>query len=168
MINCTFAYNDAYDGGALAMLGGGDIVLKNSILWMNTAAGFGQEMYVDGAGSTVTSRYSSVSGTSSTYAYTTGGGTVSWGPGILVTNPLFASATDVHLQSTRGRYDPVAQIFDPSDTEDSPAIDVGDPADEVGDESVPNGGLINLGAYGGTSEASRSAGGSAGTMLLYR
>ena len=166
VINCTFAYNDAYDGGALAMLGGGDIVLKNSILWMNTAAGFGQEMYVDGAGSTVTSRYSSVSGTSSTYAYTTGGGTVSWGPGILVTNPLFASASDLHLQSLYGRVDEVTQTI-VQDEEQSPAIDAGDPLDNVGLEPKPNGFIINLGAYGGTTEASLSSFGLGGSLLLF-
>jgi outer membrane protein assembly factor BamB len=37
-----------------------------------------------------------------------------------------------------------------------PSTDQGDPADAVGDEPAPNGGRINLGAYGGTAEAERS------------
>ena len=36
-------------------------------------------------------------------------------------------------------------------------IDNGDPADSVGDEPAPNGGRINIGAYGGTDEATPSA-----------
>lgn len=35
----------------------------------------------------------------------------------------------------------------------SPTIDAGDPALPVGDEPAPNGGRINLGAFGGTAEA---------------
>ena len=36
------------------------------------------------------------------------------------------------------------------------STDEGDPADAVGDEPTPNGGRINLGAFGGTAEAERS------------
>jgi outer membrane protein assembly factor BamB len=48
-------------------------------------------------------------------------------------------AGDVRLPSTQG------------------STDKGDPADAVGDEPAPNGGRINLGAYGGTAEAELSA-----------
>lgn len=37
-----------------------------------------------------------------------------------------------------------------------PTTDRGDPADPVGDEPTPNGGRINLGAYGGTADAEPS------------
>jgi len=37
-----------------------------------------------------------------------------------------------------------------------PTTDQGDPADAVGDEPTPNGGRINLGAYGGTADAELS------------
>jgi len=40
----------------------------------------------------------------------------------------------------------------------SPCIDRGDPNNPVGDEPDPNGGIINMGTYGGTSEASMSIG----------
>jgi len=36
---------------------------------------------------------------------------------------------------------------------DSPYIDRGDPQQDVGAEPAPNGGIVNLGAYGGTAEA---------------
>jgi hypothetical protein len=70
--------------------------------------------------------------------------------------PLFANAAagDFHLKSVVGRYDPANGWV--MDTVTSPAIDAGNPADSVGLESSPNGGRINLGAYGGTVEASRS------------
>ncbi len=38
----------------------------------------------------------------------------------------------------------------------SPCIDAGDPNTPVGDEPESNGGVINMGAYGGTAEASKS------------
>jgi hypothetical protein len=38
----------------------------------------------------------------------------------------------------------------------SPCIDAGDPASPIGQEPFPNGGRINMGAYGGTAEASLS------------
>ncbi len=45
------------------------------------------------------------------------------------------------------------------DAATSPCIDAGDPNSPVGDEPQPNGGRINMGAYGGTAEASKSSGG---------
>ena len=38
----------------------------------------------------------------------------------------------------------------------SPCIDRGDPVDDCSDEPEPNGGIINMGAYGGTPQASLS------------
>ena len=38
----------------------------------------------------------------------------------------------------------------------SPCIDAGDPMSLIGPEPFPNGGIINMGAYGGTVEASKS------------
>lgn len=46
-----------------------------------------------------------------------------------------------------------------SDPVDSPCLDRGDPAAVCSDEPFPNGGRIDLGAYGGTPEASKSPGG---------
>jgi len=70
-------------------------------------------------------------------------------------NPLFVDADggDFHLSSTGGSWHGGAFT---ADGESSPSIDAGDPADDVGGESVPNGGRINQGAYGGTLQASRS------------
>ena len=38
----------------------------------------------------------------------------------------------------------------------SPCIDAGDPMTPIGYEPFPNGGVINMGACGGTGEASKS------------
>ena len=62
---------------------------------------------------------------------------------------------DYHLKSQAGRWDPVSESWIIDDVT-SPCIDVGDPNSPVGDEPEPNGERINIGAYGGTAEASKS------------
>ena len=62
---------------------------------------------------------------------------------------------DYHLKSQAGRWDPVSRSWVKDDVT-SPAIDAGDPASPVGVEPFPNGWRINMGAYGGTAEASKS------------
>ena len=78
---------------------------------------------------------------------------------------------DLHLQSTVGSFHggsfaPVVNLGTglpemlgatlTADAAQSPAIDRGDVASSVAEEPAPNGGYINLGAYGGTAEASLS------------
>jgi hypothetical protein len=48
----------------------------------------------------------------------------------------------------------------------SPCIDAGDPASACGNEPIPNGGRINMGAYGNTAQASKSC--VSGTVILLR
>lgn len=62
---------------------------------------------------------------------------------------------DYHLKSQAGRWDPVNRSWVKDDVT-SPAIDAGDPDSPIGQEPFPNGGRINMGAYGGTVEASKS------------
>lgn len=62
---------------------------------------------------------------------------------------------DYHLQSQAGRWDPNTSGW-VQDEVTSPCVDAGDPSSPVGDEPQPNGGRINMGAYGGTVEASKS------------
>lgn len=62
---------------------------------------------------------------------------------------------DCHLKSQAGRWDPVRADW-VLDLVTSPCIDAGDPASPVADEPEPNGGRINMGACGGTPEASKS------------
>jgi hypothetical protein len=67
---------------------------------------------------------------------------------------------DYHLMSTwpeGGRWNPVLESWVTDDV-DSPCLNRGDPNSPIGVEPNPNGGRINLGAYGGTAEASKSNG----------
>ncbi len=62
---------------------------------------------------------------------------------------------DYHLKSQAGRWEPDSRTWVQDDAT-SPCIDAGDPNYPIGYESFPNGGIINMGAYGGTAEASKS------------
>lgn len=75
------------------------------------------------------------------------------GVGNLDADPQFAD--DYHLKSAAGRWDPLTASWIQDNTT-SPCIDAGDPSLPVLAEPAPNGGRINLGAYGGTAEASKS------------
>lgn len=77
------------------------------------------------------------------------------GNGLIHNNPLFADSpnNDYHLKSKEGRYFQGQWIID---TEHSPAIDAGDPTSNYSLETLPNGGRVNIGAYGNTIQASRS------------
>jgi hypothetical protein len=137
VVNCTFINNLATSGSKIHNQGGA-LTLTNCILWNNTPP----EVRV-GAG-TVSVTYSDIRG-----GFT--------GEGNIAADPLFADAAngDYHLKSHWGRWDPVNESW-VIDGITSPCIDTGDPSSPVGDEPEPNGGRINMGAYGGTPEASKS------------
>ena len=74
------------------------------------------------------------------------------GTGNISEDPLFAAPpVDFHLQSKAGRWTPGGWVKDHAH---SPCIDAGPRGVPVGPEPQPNGGRVNLGAYGGTSQAS--------------
>jgi hypothetical protein len=79
------------------------------------------------------------------------------GEGNIDTDPLFVDAAngDYHLMSQSGRWNPASESWIMDDVT-SPCIDAGDPGTSVGLEPSPNGGIINMGAYGGTAQASKS------------
>ena len=80
---------------------------------------------------------------------------------------MFADAAnrDYHLKSASGRWDSSigdwvlddGGNYDPSDDENSRCIDAGNPEFGTRNELRCNGGSPNIGAYGGTEQASRSA-----------
>jgi thioredoxin len=82
------------------------------------------------------------------------------GEGNINTDPYFADPenSDYHLKSQVGRWNPTSQVW-VIDQISSPCIDAGDPSTPVGLERFPNGGRINMGAYGSTPEASLSPSG---------
>ena len=118
-------------------------MLVNCILWGSTREA------IRGSTSEVIEGPASVS-----YSDVEGG----WpGEGNINAAPYFVDPNngDYHLKSQDGRWDPASESWVIDDTS-SPCIDAGDPNDPVGLERFPNGGRINMGAYGGTSEASLS------------
>ena len=62
---------------------------------------------------------------------------------------------DYHLKSQAGRYDPNSKSWVVDDVT-SLCIDAGYPVWPVEYEPFPNGGIVNMGAYSGTAEASKS------------
>jgi len=73
----------------------------------------------------------------------------------LAANPVLADEAngDYHLRSVVGRWSNGVWVIDATH---SPAIDAGDPTSSFGAEAAPNGARVNMGAYGNTSEASKS------------
>jgi hypothetical protein len=148
MNNCTIAGNSTTNSGGAAMyVVGSTVTIQNSIFWNN-----GSDFKADADGSLQPKL-------TVAYTLTQQGFT---GTGNISSDPLFANAAagDFHLKSTGGRFDPATKLF-VKDAVHSPAIDAGNPASPYSNETAPNGGRINLGCYGNTAEASRSAGGSA-------
>jgi len=136
LTNCTLVGNTAVmAGGAIAASGTMPVELSNCILWDNAPGQiFG--------------------GATATYCDVQGG----WpGEGNIDVDPLFADPAngDYHLKSQTGRWDEASESWVTDDV-GSPCIDTGDPDASVGDEPEPNGGRINMGAYGGTTQASKS------------
>lgn len=143
--NCTVAHNRISNPMPSSAAGGvysncGNITVKNSIVWYND----GSQMILIDPHSNSPVVFSDVQG-----GYP--------GSGNIDEQPLFAPTgiPDYHLQSLYGRYVPQSGQW-VRDGEHSPCIDAGDSSDSVGQEPVPNGKRINMGAYGGTKEASKS------------
>lgn len=70
--------------------------------------------------------------------------------------PGFWVSGDYHLQSQAGRWDPYFTQSWVRDEITSPCVDAGDPDSDYSAEPAPNGARINMGAHGGTSQASKS------------
>ncbi|UCG47567.1 MAG: right-handed parallel beta-helix repeat-containing protein [Phycisphaerales bacterium] len=79
------------------------------------------------------------------------------GRGNIDLDPCFADPAlgDYHLKSQAGRWDPQHEKWI-ADKVTSPCIDTGDMLSPIGIEPFPNGGIVNMGAYAGTAEASKS------------
>ena len=155
--NCTFDGNRAgQSGGAIASwYCPGQSILTNCILWGNLP----EETFLDSAPLVVS--YSDVrngwpgEGNIDVAPCFTDPG--HWDPNGTPddANDDFWVDGEYHLKSQAGRWDPARQAWIRDDMT-SPCIDAGDPASPIGQEPFPNGGRINMGAYGGTGEASKS------------
>jgi parallel beta-helix repeat protein len=169
--NCTFAGNLAQNGTAFICaddpFGESIIKLINCIVWDGVNG-----IWNSDDDSTIDINYSDIrGGRAGIYdPYQT----VTWGEGNIDEDPLFIEPGcwdpndtpedpnddfwidgDYHLKSQIGRYDPNIKSWVIDDVTSS-CIDAGDPNSLVCDEPEPNGGIINMGAYGGTAEASKS------------
>ena len=138
LTNCTLSKNT---GSAIRNYYNSHAVLTNCILWNDDP----NEIYDRDNSSTVV-LYSDIEG--------------DWkGEGGFNINkdPNFADAEngDYHLKSQAGRWDPINKIWVQDDV-NSPCIDAGNPNMDWMDEVWPHGKRINMGAYGGTSQASMS------------
>ena len=141
VVNCTFSANSCPAGGGAGVAAPAVIAaVSNCIFW-----DAGPEI-ADFSGTVI---YSNVNG--------------GWaGVGNIDLDPLFADAGagDYHLKSQAGRWDPGANSGAGAwilDDVTSPCIDAGDPADSVAQETMPHGARVNMGAYGGTTQASRGS-----------
>jgi hypothetical protein len=164
LINNTIAQNRAVDptptyGGGLYGESSASCTIRNCIIWGNEAANGPQLAFKTNAGATV--KYTDSQGGLAAVSTQTGC-TVAWQTGNTDTNPLFASPGawgaswtdgDYHLKSQTGRWSTSEWV---ADAVTSPCIDAGDPADSFTLEPSPNGGRINMGAYGNTDQASKS------------
>ena len=142
--NCTIANNSLSGSQPADSTGGGihsvssNITIRNSIIWNNDGI---PVMLIDPASSSPV-LYSCIEGG---YA----------GQGNIDSDPLFASSSgsNYHLRSVFGRYEQWDRWV--LDGEYSPCIDAGDPQDPFSAEPLPDGKRINMGAYGGTVQASK-------------
>lgn len=154
--NCTVTGNVSnVTGGGIWSAESSHPTMSNCIIWGNSAAAQGPQITVSSQ-STLTVAYSDVEGGQAA-VYRAGNGQLVWNAGNIDVDPRFAdpAAGDYTLMSTRGRYWAEQDVWILDDVT-SRCIDAGDPGDDVGEEPVPNGSRINMGAYGGTAWASLS------------
>ncbi|MHC4642481.1 MAG: BACON domain-containing protein [Planctomycetota bacterium] len=151
LTNCTFFGNwvsspDAHGGSIYNWEG--KPRLTNCILWGNSDEGGMDEsaqIYTTGVGGPAIN-YSCIQGLD-TFA----------GRGNIGEDPCFADSSnnDYHLKSQAGRWDANSQSWVQDDVS-SLCIDAGDPNSDWTAELWPHGKRINMGTYGGMSEASMS------------
>lgn len=154
--NCTFAGNRALgEGSGMFVWANSEATVRNCIFLDG-----GDEIAHDGS-SAITVTYSDVSG-------------IVAGEGNFDADPCFADDGhwdengtpedanddfwvdgDYHLKSEAGRWDPIAGVW-VKDTVTSLCIDAGNPDSDWTGELWPHGKRINVGAYGGSAEASMS------------
>ena len=133
--NCTVANNS---GGGIYSIESRTII-RNSIIWGNSNQNIGTDKSVY-----LSILYSDVQGLSPEVGY-----------GNINVNPLFASAADdYHLLSHVGRFVSPTKPWVIDDI-NSPCLDAGSPGDAIIAEPYPNGKRVNMGAYGGTDQASK-------------
>lgn len=170
LINCTVAKNSSDDIGGAICLRGSDTIIKNGIFW-NNEAGFQPSSQIkllprnppSTVGSTANISYSNLQGGQTGISVDTYCSLIWDSQNNIDIDPNFASFDpsgdadlwNFHLRSTAGRWDANIQDW-VSDVVTSPCVDAADPESNWAREPWPNGKRTNMGAYGGTSEASKN------------
>jgi hypothetical protein len=150
-VNCTFCKNSASQtGGGMCTTNNYNFspTLLNCIFRANTdSSGTGQSGQINYEDGTPIPNYCSIQGWTGDLG----------GAGNIGVDPCFADTNngDYHLKSQAGRWDANEGRW-MKDEVTSPCIDAGDPSSPISFEPFPNGGIINMGAYGGAAEASKS------------
>ena len=156
VVNCTFAYNEGCSASAAAGLQAsvGQVRVWNSIFYGNANGETNDAADLRGGGSSILDVGYTLFGSDSSESYFINNGASLAGGTCAFADPLFVSETDAHLQSEQGYFDATGGVHKSAMDVRSPGIDAGDPTFPVGDEQMPNGEIVNLGAYGGTRYAS--------------
>lgn len=160
--NCTIANNFSDAGVGVEFEHSGSVTIENCIIYGNMAD------QISTHGATVNIRYSAIqdgrAGISASNE-----DFVNWGPGNIGADPCFVGAGywdveypseyfggDYHLKSKIGWWDAGSSKW-VYDSATSRCIDAGNPGGPLGDELwSPLNKRINMGAYGGTAEASKT------------
>ncbi len=139
LINCTFSRNSTGYSSDGICNDNSSLTVRNCILWNG-----GDEIQNHNESITIVS-YSNIED--------------GWpdGQGNIDVDPYFVDNNlgDLYLKSQGGRWDPVNKYWN-KDTTTSPCIDAGDPNTDWTGELWPHGKRVNMGAYGGSAEASMS------------
>jgi parallel beta-helix repeat protein len=164
VLNCTFSENSASWGAGIFNNNNSTPILTNCNLIRNQAQESGGGIYDAENCRTVMTNcivwdnsVVQIAGNAGVSYCDVQGGWTGEGNNNIDEDPLFADINngDYHLKSQTGRWDPIGQSW-VIDNVTSPCIDAGNPDIPVGGEPEPNGGRINMGAHGGTVEASKS------------
>ncbi len=161
ILNTTFFGNTAATScGAILDSGAGiSLLIKNSIFWKNEAPRYGQidllSELAEISYSDIQDGYVGIGNIDNDPRFVKEG---SWFDNNTPDNPDddFWLRGDYHLKSGAGHWDADTSNWKEDDVT-SPCIDAGDPAFDYSQENDPNGDRINMGAYGGTREASLSS-----------
>lgn len=135
--NCIFRDNTAYEGPQMTIRGEVNAFIRHSCV-----QGGELDIYHDGAGSV---HWADGNNTDADPCFANPG---HWDTGTWVEG-------DYHLRSQAGRWDPNERRWT-TDEVTSPCIDAGDPNSDWKAELWPHGKRVNMGAFGGTTQASMS------------
>jgi hypothetical protein len=164
IVNCTKGIH-CFDLGRVGFPyyltpGGGTATVINCIIWdcsPSIQLEDSPNTQAKDRGSHVTVSYCDIKGGRNSVSVSGTYSTVAWGQGNINADPQFAAPgnRDYHLKSQAGRWNPLSQSW-VQDALTSPCIDAGDPNSDGTAELWPHGQRINMGAYGGTPQASMS------------